>query len=77
MHRVTFQVCGIARTLTDTVDDHRLGQMFLDRYAATLEAAGGAVTYSSPPPARPRARPGTTPASDCAGPSTTPPSGTR
>ncbi|MEU9321915.1 hypothetical protein [Streptomyces sp. NPDC048295] len=61
LHRITFQVRGIARTLADTVDDHRLGQMFLDRYAATLEAAGEAVTYFAAPgpadrPARDDAR---------------------
>jgi hypothetical protein len=47
LHRVSFQVRGIARTLADNVDDrhtdHRLGQLFLDRYAATLEQAGQAV----------------------------------
>ncbi|WP_331743588.1 hypothetical protein [Kitasatospora sp. NBC_01300] len=47
LHRISFQVRGIARTLADTVDDrhtgHRLGQLFLDRYAAILEAAGRAV----------------------------------
>ncbi|MFE7357819.1 hypothetical protein ACFU8Q_32965 [Streptomyces sp. NPDC057543] len=52
LHRITFQVRGIARTLADAVDDHRLGQMFLDRYAATLDAAGGAVTcFATPGPA--------------------------
>ncbi|MEU2134871.1 hypothetical protein [Streptomyces sp. NPDC018352] len=61
LHRITFQVRGIARTLADTVDDHRPGQMFLDRYAATLEAAGEAVTYFAAPgpadgPARDEAR---------------------
>ncbi|MFE7616360.1 aromatic acid exporter family protein [Streptomyces sp. NPDC057496] len=53
LHRITFQVRGIARTLADTVDDQetgsRLGQMFLDRYAATLEAAGGAMNYFAAP----------------------------
>ncbi|MEU3216312.1 aromatic acid exporter family protein [Streptomyces sp. NPDC006971] len=53
LHRITFQVRGIARTLADTVDDrhtgHRLGQMFLDRYAATLEAAGGALKCFATP----------------------------
>ncbi|MFE7266489.1 hypothetical protein ACFU9B_31115 [Streptomyces sp. NPDC057592] len=52
LHRITFQVRGIARTLADTVDDHRPGQMFLDRYAATLQAAGEAVTcFAVPGPA--------------------------
>ncbi|MCX4792065.1 MULTISPECIES: hypothetical protein [unclassified Streptomyces] len=52
LHRITFQVRGIARTLADAVDDHRLGQMFLDRYAATLEAAGEAVAcFANPGPA--------------------------
>ncbi|WP_405753155.1 hypothetical protein OHA19_38430 [Streptomyces sp. NBC_00012] len=49
LHRITFQVRGIARTLADTVDDQdtnpRLGQTFLDRYAATLEAAAEAMKY--------------------------------
>ncbi|MEU6577350.1 hypothetical protein [Streptomyces sp. NPDC046805] len=48
LHHVSFQVRGIARTLADNVDDrhtdHHLGRLFLDRYAATLEAAGQAVT---------------------------------
>ncbi|WP_330455792.1 hypothetical protein OIB37_02285 [Streptomyces sp. NBC_00820] len=48
LHRVSFQVRGIARTLADNVDDrhtdHHLGRLFLERYAATLEAAGQAVT---------------------------------
>ncbi|GAA2272767.1 hypothetical protein GCM10010430_68430 [Kitasatospora cystarginea] len=47
LHRVSFQVRGIARTLADNVDDrhadHHLGQLFLDRYATTLEEAGQAV----------------------------------
>ncbi|MEL5960750.1 hypothetical protein AADR41_39385, partial [Streptomyces sp. CLV115] len=49
LHGITFQVRGIARTPADTVDDHRPGQMFLDRYAATLQAAGEAVTYFATP----------------------------
>ncbi|MFF3787079.1 hypothetical protein [Streptomyces sp. NPDC001933] len=49
LHRITFQVRGIARTLADTVDDHRPGQMFLDHYAATLQAAGEAVTCFAVP----------------------------
>lgn len=61
LHRITFQVRGIARTLADTVDDgrtgRRLGQTFLDRYAATLEAAGGVVAcFASPGPADGSAR---------------------
>ncbi|GAA3834867.1 aromatic acid exporter family protein [Streptomyces chiangmaiensis] len=48
LHHVSFQVRGIARTLADNVDDrhtdHHLGRLFLDRYAATLEDAGQAVT---------------------------------
>ncbi|MGW5126143.1 FUSC family protein [Streptomyces sp. NPDC004069] len=47
LHRISFQVRGIARTLADNVDDrhtdHRLGRLFVDRYAATLKAAGRAV----------------------------------
>ncbi|MGW9027745.1 FUSC family protein [Streptomyces sp. NPDC055722] len=47
LHRVSFAVRGIARTLADSVDDHHtehgLGQLFLDRYASTLDAAGQAV----------------------------------
>ncbi|MFB6815524.1 hypothetical protein ACFCV8_13390 [Streptomyces sp. NPDC056347] len=53
LHRVTFQVRGIARTLADTVDDQdagpRLGRTFLDRYAATLEAAGGVMKHFAAP----------------------------
>ncbi|MFF9651121.1 hypothetical protein [Streptomyces sp. NPDC014622] len=53
LHRITFQVRGIARTLADTVDDRRTGhrpaQMFLDRYAATLETAGDAVKCFAAP----------------------------
>lgn len=56
LHRVSFQVRGIARTLADNVDDrhtdHHLGRLFLERYAATLEAAGQAVTaFATPEPA--------------------------
>ncbi|WP_405876836.1 hypothetical protein OG762_00930 [Streptomyces sp. NBC_01136] len=47
LHRVSFQVRGIARTLADNAHDartdHRLGQQFLDRYAETLEWSGRAV----------------------------------
>ncbi|MFI0710133.1 hypothetical protein ACH4SK_05665 [Streptomyces inhibens] len=53
LHRISFQVRGIARTLADNVDDqrssHRLGQLFLDRYAATLEAAGPAAQSFAAP----------------------------
>ncbi len=53
LHHVSFQVRGIARTLADNVDDrhtdHRLGRLFLDRYATTLEAAGEAVTSFATP----------------------------
>jgi uncharacterized membrane protein YgaE (UPF0421/DUF939 family) len=56
LHRVSFQVRGIARTLADNVDDrhtgHHLDRFFLDRYAATLEAAGKAVSsFAAPGPA--------------------------
>jgi hypothetical protein len=47
LHRVSFQVRGIARTLADNAhdarSDHRLGHQFLDRYAETLEWSGRAV----------------------------------
>ncbi|MEU1692194.1 hypothetical protein [Streptomyces hirsutus] len=47
LHGISLQVRGIARTLTDTVDasrdDFRLGQLFTDQYARTLELAGQAV----------------------------------
>ncbi|MEV5008969.1 hypothetical protein [Streptomyces sp. NPDC055692] len=53
LHRVSFQVRGIARTLADNVadrhSDHRLGHLFTDRYAATLEAAGQAVESFTAP----------------------------
>ncbi|MFF9571561.1 hypothetical protein [Streptomyces sp. NPDC014685] len=53
LHRITFQVRGIARTLADTADGQDTGsrpaQMFLDRYAATLEAAAGAMKYFAAP----------------------------
>ncbi|GAB2817816.1 aromatic acid exporter family protein [Streptomyces chlorus] len=47
LHGISLQVRGIARTLVDTVDaprdDFRLGQLFTDQYARTLELAGQAV----------------------------------
>ncbi|MDH6705788.1 hypothetical protein P3T27_002510 [Kitasatospora sp. MAA19] len=54
LHRVSFQVRGIARTLADSVDDrhhtgHGLSQLFLDRYAATLETAGHAMKSFATP----------------------------
>jgi hypothetical protein len=55
LHRVSFQVRGIARTLADSVEDHPSGhglnRLFLHRYAATLEAAGRAVqSFATPGP---------------------------
>ncbi|MGK4585859.1 FUSC family protein [Kitasatospora sp. HPMI-4] len=53
LHRVSFQVRGIARTLADSVDGryagHGLSRLFLDRYAATLEAAGDAMNSFAAP----------------------------
>lgn len=60
LHRVSFAVRGIARTLADNAEDqhagHHLGQLFLDRYASTLKTAGRAVEAFVQPDA---ARPGT------------------
>ncbi|MFE7530237.1 aromatic acid exporter family protein [Kitasatospora sp. NPDC057542] len=53
LHRVSFQVRGIARTLADSVDDqpagHGLNRLFLDRYAATLETAEQAMESFAAP----------------------------
>ncbi|MFG2911197.1 aromatic acid exporter family protein [Kitasatospora sp. NPDC048286] len=52
LHRVSFQVRGIARTLADSVDDHAghgLNRLFLDRYAATLETAERAMESFAAP----------------------------
>ncbi|MEU7094896.1 hypothetical protein [Kitasatospora aureofaciens] len=53
LHRVSFQVRGIARTLADTVDarptGHDLNRLFLDRYAATLETAERAMESFAAP----------------------------
>ncbi|WP_055590660.1 aromatic acid exporter family protein [Peterkaempfera griseoplana] len=46
LHRVSFQIRGIARTLVDSVGDevgHHLGPLFLERYAELLKLAGQAV----------------------------------
>ncbi|WP_406466514.1 hypothetical protein OH738_00700 [Streptomyces hirsutus] len=47
LHGISLQVRGIARTLVDTVDaprdGFRLGSLFTDQYARTLELAGQAV----------------------------------
>ncbi|MER5991441.1 hypothetical protein [Streptomyces viridosporus] len=47
LHGISLQVRGIARTLADTVDaprdGFRLGPLFTDQYARTLELAGQAV----------------------------------
>ncbi|WP_406724024.1 hypothetical protein WJ438_04295 [Streptomyces sp. GD-15H] len=47
LHGISLQVRGIARTLADTLDaprdDFRLGRLFTDQYARTLELAGQAV----------------------------------